>query len=396
MGELLQIFLQLTKIPHCSRKTSQMREFLINFAIKLGYDTFQDRAGNLLFRKQKTPILALQCHYDMVCVGRAPEIEVIREGEWLRAVNSSLGADNGAGMAVMLKLMEKYPQLEYLFTNDEEVGLVGATNLELEVKSPYLINLDSDFHSIIVGSAGGEVVQLHYPIKRERVKGVVGELALSGLPGGHSGEDIDKNIPNAILELVNCIEQVVELEGGEHDNSIPTSARAQIVLAGEGEVEMIDRDYLPFLRNLPHGVIKFDSKYRIPSQSVNFAKVKNGEVTLFYRGNTPTDLEALRQLIESRRGKASLKVVEYIAPWSPEEGRLAQLYHQLTGKPFKVIHAGLECGVLKEKFPHLEIISTGTLQEGIHSTQERLYIPSLEAVYRDITNLIPHLEGGER
>jgi len=393
METLLQLFIHLTKIPHCSKKTEKMREFLINFAKKLNYNIYTDSAGNLLFRKVDNPILTLQSHYDMVCVGRAPEIELIREGDWIRAVDSSLGADDGGGMAIMLKLMEKYPQVEYLFTNDEEVGLIGALNLELEIKSPYLVNIDSDFEYITIGSAGGEVVKLTYPLQREKIKGVIGEFSITGLPGGHSGEDIDKNIPNAIIELGKRVERVVSFEGGEHDNSIPTSARAQVVLEGEGEVEALDSGYLPFLKNLPHGVIKFDEKYQIPAQSSNLAKVKDGEVTIFYRGNSHQDIDALRQLVESRKGKAQMEIVEKVAPWAPYEGKLAQLYHQLTGKPLKVIHAGLECGVLKEKFPHLEIISIGTKQEGIHSTKERLYIPSLEAVYKDLERLIENLEG---
>jgi len=234
MREVIEIFKQIVKIPHCSGNTKKLKEFIKNYALNEGFEVFEDDAGNLL-AKQKKPILTLQSHMDMVCVGDAPNIEIIEENGWIRAKNSSLGADNGIGIAIMLYLMKKYKNIEYLFTNDEEIGLIGAKHLKLNLNSSYLLNLDSeDDEYLIVGCAGGVDVKIEYPIKKEKIKGVLGKISIENLPGGHSGIDIDKNIPNAIIELLKKVKNISFIKGGERRNSIPANAYAFEVFEGDG------------------------------------------------------------------------------------------------------------------------------------------------------------------
>jgi len=147
-----------------------MRDFILSFARECGYKHKTDKAGNILCYQRKRDI-ALQSHYDMVCVGKAPNIEIIERDGFLSAKNSSLGADNGIGVSLMLWLMKNGYEAEYLFTNDEEIGLLGASKISLNIKSKYLINLDSEKSGeIFVGCAGGIIFKGFKEAKFEEIK----------------------------------------------------------------------------------------------------------------------------------------------------------------------------------------------------------------------------------
>ena len=152
----LQEFEALCAVSHCSFHTQDMFRYLCATLTRKGYEIASDKAKNIYAKKGK-PKLCLQSHYDMVCVGISAQgrgVEIVREGNFLRAKDSSLGADNGIGMACMLALQSD--DIELLFTNDEEVGMIGANNLALRIESPLLLNLDSeDIHEIVLGCAGG-------------------------------------------------------------------------------------------------------------------------------------------------------------------------------------------------------------------------------------------------
>ena len=137
MQRVLEIFETIAKIPHCSYKTEKLKEFLVSECEKLGCKVEVDDAKNILATKGE-PTICLQSHYDMVCVGKAPDIKIVKEDGFLRADESSLGADNGIGVAMMLYLLEKKENLQALFTSDEEVGLIGANGLKLPIRAKYL------------------------------------------------------------------------------------------------------------------------------------------------------------------------------------------------------------------------------------------------------------------
>ena len=392
MKEVLEIFKKITKIPHCSGNTEELKSFIIEWIDKSGYRYKTDKAGNILAYKND-PVLALQSHYDMVCVGEAPNIEIIEENGWLRAKNSTLGADNGIGVAIMLDLMRKYDNLEFLFTNDEEIGLIGAFNLELDIKSRYLLNLDSEDENIYIGCAGGVDVKVKYPLETIKTKGFTASVKIEGLPGGHSGVDIDKEIPNAIVELIHKVKHISGLKGGERRNSIPVNAACkEVILSDKGEeVEVFEKSYLEFLKKLPHGVLEYDFEFQVVSKSVNFAMVENEDVILTLRANSNEKLYELKEYIKQKCAGAKIEFEGEYPAWKPEISELAKILKEIMNTEYKVIHAGLECAVLKNKIPDVSMASVGPVIENPHSVNERVKLDSVEKIYNSIVKLIERI-----
>ena len=267
----LGYFEQICSIPHCSYQAQKLGEFLLEFSKSRGFDTKIDESFNIHAIKGK-PKICLQAHYDMVCVGEAPKIELENNGEFLSAKNSTLGADNGIGLAIIMDIMDEAQDLEVLFTSDEEVGLIGANAFAGEICAPALLNLDSEDDSeVIIGCAGGLLAEF----RREFEPSELGlgelfsssvsehfgtgllfnegshstsaknctqnnsnlnanyyELSCEGLEGGHSGMQIAKNIPNAIKELAHFAKNhganILAMSGGDRDNAIPTWAKALV------------------------------------------------------------------------------------------------------------------------------------------------------------------------
>ena len=388
LKEVLENFIQITKIPHCSGNTKEIKEFLINYAKNLGYEVLSDDAGNIVARKNE-PKICFQSHMDMVCVGDAPKIEVIEEDGYLKAKNSSLGADNGIGMAIMMYLMKKYDDLEFLFTNDEEIGLIGAKNLSIDIKSKYLLNLDSeDDEVILIGCAGGVDVKVKYPLKKEKIKGSLGKVSINNLPGGHSGVDIDKNIPNAIVELIYKVDSLAFIKGGERRNSIPVNAYALEAFEGDEDIEIYDNEYLKFLRKMPHGVLEFDFEFKIPSKSINFALIEEENIILSARANTNEKLQELKEYIKIKTLGCEVKFEDEYPAWRAEKSDLSLKLKEITNAKLEVIHAGLECGILKEKFPNVSMASYGPKIENPHSIRERVNIQSIKKVIENIEKLL--------
>jgi len=388
LKEVLENFIEITKIPHCSGDTKQIREFLTDYAKECGYETLIDKAGNLLVTS-KNPQICFQSHMDMVCVGDTANIEVIQEDGYLKAKNSSLGADNGIGMAIMMYLMKRYDDLEFLFTNDEEIGLIGAKNLTLNIKSKYLLNLDSEDDSVIlIGCAGGVDVKIKYPLKKKKIKASIGNISIKNLPGGHSGVDINKNIPNAIIELINKVDSLIFIKGGERRNSIPVNAYALEAFEGNEEVEVYDNEYLKFLRKIPHGVIEYDFEFKIPSKSVNFAIINENEIVLSARANTNEKLEEIKEYIKIKTLGCEIEFEDEYPAWAPEKSELALKLKDITNNKLEVIHAGLECGILKEKFKDVSMASFGPNIENPHSVRERVNIKSIKKVISNIEKLL--------
>ena len=389
LHEVLRIFEKITKIPHCSGKTEELREFIKDFAKNFGYEVEVDGVGNVLATLQN-PKICLQSHYDMVCVGKAPDIEIVEKEGWLMAKESSLGADNGIGVAIMLYFMTQKLPLEFLFTNDEEIGLIGAFNLELKIKSKYLLNLDSEDENIYIGSAGGVDAKIRYPKSTKTVFGTKGEIKIDKLPGGHSGVDIDKNIPNAIVELLKRVNKTAYIKGGERRNSIPVSALSVEVFEGDEEIEVYDEKYIHFLRELPHGVLEIDFKYEVPSKSVNFALIDGFETVLSLRANSNEKLQELKRYVLSKAKDAEVEFEGEYPAWAPEENRLVKMLQKITSKELKVIHAGLECGILKNKL-NVDVASFGPVIQNPHSVRERVNIESVGRVLKWLEELIKEI-----
>ena len=267
----LGYFEQICSIPHCSYQAQKLGEFLLEFSKSRGFDTKIDESFNIHAIKGK-PKICLQAHYDMVCVGEAPKIELENDGEFLSAKNSTLGADNGIGLAIIMDIMDEAQDLEVLFTSDEEVGLIGANAFAGEICAPALLNLDSEDDSeVIIGCAGGLLAEFRREfepcelglgelfsssVSEQLSTGLLFnenshstsaknctqnsstlnanyyELSCEGLEGGHSGMQIAKNIPNDIKELAHFAKNhganILAMSGGDRDNAIPTWAKALV------------------------------------------------------------------------------------------------------------------------------------------------------------------------
>ena len=427
IGKIEEIFEKITNLPHCSGDTSKLREYIKGVANGCGYSVHVDRAGNVAAYGSNSDI-TLQSHYDMVCIGRAPEIEIVVEEGWMRAEESSLDADNGMGVAIMLWLMQQNAPADFLFTNDEEIGLVGAANLELKIRTPYLLNLDSEeVGKVYIGCAGGEDIYLK---KRAEyfVPGSAGEryIISADTPGGHSGVNIAENIPNAITELCSVIVQneamqVASIAGGERINAIPAHAEAEVWMPQGHEPEIgsphvsarkIDTLQVPLLSDgrklakalfgFAHGVRGWNGDLNLPQTSINLARVETRddtiEVALSARAMSNGDLERL--VAQSVAGWEALgfeAVTEGRYPaWSPEVNdfskKVLQIYRRTVPEAsFAAIHAGLECALFAERFKKLQIASIGPTVLDPHSDRERVDLRSVELVVGVVESLIGDL-----
>ena len=469
-------FDEILKIPRGSKEEERMRDHVIGLAQSLGLSHRTDDTGNVVVQKPATqgceqaPITILQSHLDMVNEKNSDmehdfsqdPIKPLRDGDYLTATGTTLGSDNGIGVAAMLAVMESsdlvHGPLELLFTVDEETGLTGASGLSGDMlEGRQLINLDSEEEgAVYVGCAGGADTTLTVPL--HSVPAPTGSVALQvrlyGLRGGHSGVDIHLQRGNAIKLLVRALYAVsletpfslAALEGGNKHNAIPREASARVVVdkaatgafsdaarrefatirdefapaapdmkldiaqtAVPGEVwdESTGRTVLQLVHGLPHGVLSMS--YDIPDlveTSTNLATVARRDgslvIGLSSRSSVDSALQALRQRIRAMGTLAGAEVQEgnSYPGWKPNlESHLLDVVKrvhaaQLGRQPeIKAIHAGLECGIIGEKVPGMDMISIGPQIEFPHSPDERVGIESVTRFYGLLTATLEALAG---
>jgi len=415
MSNILKNFLEITQIKRCSFKTQEMKEYIVKKAREYGYSVNIDSAKNILI-SSKEPKICLQAHYDMVCVGDAPKIEPIIEGNILRAKSSTLGADNGIAIAMMIELMSQKVEAEFLFTNDEEVGLLGAKDLNLDIKSSKLLNLDSEDEALVyIGCAGGVDLKATKELALDKKSGEFYEISISNFPGGHSGVDIDKEIPNAIIKLAEFIKEnslnVVYFKGGERINSIPANAKAVVMsnekLKSNGVVEVkeikstfdVTNFDIEALTDIQNGVIEYNSKFDVVQNSSNLALVDIDDslatIEISLRSLSNEELEELansyKEFYESRGYKVELN--DKYTAWKPEINSFTKEVEKAVYDVFgecnlKVIHAGLECGILSEKLPNVQMASIGPNIRYPHSIREYVELDSINRVFDVVLNII--------
>lgn len=422
MHKIFTYFQQLTQIPHCSHQADRLRAFLADFAQTRGYRVETDDTGNLLAWKGE-PQLSLQAHYDMVCVGRAPEIETFVKDGWMMAKGSTLGADNGIAVAMMMALMEEGHVCEFLFTADEEVGLIGANALSFNLQSRYMLNLDSEDDSeVYIGCAGGIDLFARREYRMQPCDKPCYEITVSGLPGGHSGVEIHKNIPNAIKYFADYCAgksvEIVSIEAGERINSIPVHVKAIVcsdellseeehiaVKRLEGEAHRTIREsetVIEILQKAPHGVLAWNDALEIPDRSINLATVNleegSCEIALSARAMDDTGLAAVEQAARTFFEKFGFEVEskgKYPA-WKPEINDFSKMVCEEVREAFgacryKAIHAGLECAVISSHYPDIKIASIGPNIVSPHSTHERVEIVSVEKTYEVVHKIVERL-----
>ncbi len=418
--KIINHFISLTKVPHCSQNLEPLEEYLTDFAKKRGYEVEVDSIKNILIKKGN-PKLALQAHYDMVCMGKAPQIETYMEDGWLLAEKSSLGADNGIAIAMMMQLMDEGAEVEFLLTSDEEIGLVGASAIELPLSSSFMLNLDFEDEGVVcIGCAGGADLIGTRSFQEVEPYQYSYQLSVLNLDGGHSGVEIHKNIPNAIKVLANYLEgkeiRIAECNGGERRNSIPSNITMRISskepLIGNDKVNITEIDevlpvydgdaFIGILNSLQHGVYKFNSRFNLPDSSMNLARVHflEGEVTIECSSRAMDDvgLEEINGEIADVFYRYDFELlVEYKYPaWKPEVNTFTALVNDAMEREFEeshyeAIHAGLECGVLLERYPDIKFASIGPTIVSPHSIHERVKLDSVEKIFRVVKEIITKL-----
>ena len=299
MSKVLDIFKELTKLQRCSGNHKEFINYMQNICEKLGYLCLIDDAKNILCKKKNSKAnLVLQSHYDIVCLNQNCIPTIIEDNETIKAQNSTLGADNGIGCSYMIALMHENFDLEFVFTSDEEIGLIGANDFALGLNAKYMLNLDSEEEAeICIGCAGGVDIKAIFENKKivENSDNLdLYEISISNLAGGHSGVDIDKNIPNAIKLLIKAIKEckgkILDINGGERINSIPANAKAIIATKNPPQkthenmkiekintksehLSIYDDSLLDFLYNFKNGVLALNQELDVVQDSINLALI---------------------------------------------------------------------------------------------------------------------------
>ncbi|BAF72755.1 M20/M25/M40 family metallo-hydrolase [Sulfurovum sp. NBC37-1] len=420
MSNIIEHFKTLTQIPHCSKEAEKLCDFLVVFAKERGYEVEVDEVKNIYIHKG-VPKLCLQAHYDMVCMGKAPKIETYEEEGWMKAKDSSLGADNGMAIAMIMQLMDEGRILEFLLTSDEEIGLIGANEVAFDFKAAYMLNLDSeDEAEVYIGCAGGADITAFKQDSYAEGKGDCYEVAVKGLAGGHSGVDINKGIPSAIKVLGRYlaqkgVTQLASIYAGERRNSIPANAvaivRSEKLLENEGEVQVRKLRESPMILSegdklialidaFKHGVRKENRELGIPDISINLAIInadERGGVTIetSARAMDADSLDALTHETVSffeMYGFESKMEDKYPA-WKPDITDFTKLVDEKMKEVFgksklMAIHAGLECGVIAEKYPKMKFASIGPTIRYPHSTREKVKLDSVEKTFVVLDKII--------
>lgn len=430
MQSVFEHFKTITAIPRCSLDAAQMKDHIVAFAKECGFKTSVDSVGNVLCLKGE-PTLCLQAHYDMVCIGQTESIELIKEENILRAAHSTLGADNGMGMAIMFAMMQTQSDLECLFTADEEVGLIGASHFRLPLHSKYLLNLDSEEEGkICIGCAGGVDIiaskALHVSIFEEGME--LYEVNADGFLGGHSGVDIDKHIPSAIKvlarELLMHPCKIVHFEGGDRRNAIAKSARA--IVASHKPLKLFDTrlhvkkindtQYEGFFEESPviikalcgfaQGIRDWDRELDIPLISINLGLVRICDKTVRFdcaaRAMDDENLAILSDETQAFFTALGFDVVQesWHGAWKPNIGKFAQTVHTIMQENypevrFQAIHAGLECGeLICHQTKKIEAISIGPTIRYPHSLREECDMDSVERMQEIVAKIIKEVQHG--
>ena len=466
-------FSDLNAVPRPSKKEERVIAFMKKFGNKLGLETIEDEVGNVIIRKpasvgmEDRKAVVLQSHLDMVHQKNSDTtfdfdtkgIEMFVDGDWVRAKGTTLGADNGLGVATIMAILESdiiaHPAIEALFTIDEETGMTGAMGLKGGVlKGDILLNLDTEEDDEIgVGCAGGidvtakkDYTEIDSPLNSQAYT-----ITIKGLSGGHSGMDIIKGLGNAnkimnrVLFAVRDKINLSEVRGGSLRNAIPRESHATVVVLesnvasflsevkkiGEAIISeykgledklsitadkanakslkvMSSKDQLQFLNTVyaaHNGVFRMspaiedlvETSNNIAKISLNYGKIK---IECLSRSSVKSSIDDLVHTLTSVFELGGFKVAatgEYPG-WAPNMDSdilkvLDALYEKINGKKANVAacHAGLECGILGQNYPEMDMISFGPTIKGAHSPDERASISSAQKYWKFVLEILKNI-----
>lgn len=466
--EVFQWFYELNQIPRSSGKEKAVSDFLVKFAKDRNLEVYQDEALNVIIKKpgtkgyENSQTVILQGHMDMVCVKTDDSdhdfdndpIEMIIDGDIIRANKTTLGGDDGIAVAYGLAILDSndipHPPIELLITTNEETGMDGAMALTGEhLSGTRLLNIDTEEEGeFLLGCSGGSNIDMSFPIKREAAHGKALKIELSGLKGGHSGSEINRQRLNAIKALARILYPVkndavlASIEGGIKHNAIPSKASAVIVteepekvikeinkLVADIKVEYkvedpnftvnisetevaetyakeLSYNLIEFLMCLPDGV-QYMSKDidGLVQTSLNNAIIgeKDGNIVLVTSvrsGSTSSLREILNRLniLAERFGGSAREYAAYPAWQFESDSELKDIaiktFVEQYGKEpiINSIHAGLECGLLKGILPNTDMLSYGPEIRDAHSPEEHMSISSVQRVWEFTKNLLANLK----
>jgi dipeptidase D len=470
---ILDWFEKLNQVPRKSKEEEKIRAWLMSWAKEHSFAAKEDAVGNILIKipgttgYKKSPVVVLQGHMDMVCEKtptskhdfQKDPIKFVYDGDWLKADETTLGADNGIAIAMAMTLaLDKdapHPPLEIFLTVDEETGLTGAKSLQTGfLEGKILLNLDSeDEGKFTVGCAGGKDTKISLPLEFAEVPRyfVAYKLSASKMKGGHSGVDINLQRANAIKVLSRAIFQLTtigdlrigSINGGTVHNAIPRDANAVLFFARENVAAMqqavaefeavvknefalpepdlkltleavedvpcrkamtacASQKCIDFIIAIPHGVAAMSTGIpTLVETSNNLATIKVEDnalkIVTSQRSSVMSRLDAHTYRIEGivRLSGGTAKSGSGYPAWepnwkSPLLARCKELYKKMYGKEavVEVIHAGLECGIIGDKCPGMDMISIGPTLQNPHSPDERIYVPDIGKVWDFLLELL--------
>lgn len=467
-------FYALTQVPRPSGHLDKVRNFLLNWAKEHSIEAHTDNAGNVIMRKAATPgyeklqMVTMQAHMDMV-PQKVKEsnhdfendpIETYIDGDWVKAKGTTLGSDDGIGVATVMAVMEddtlKHGPLEALLTVDEETCMYGVNNLQADtLQGRILLNFDDETEGqVIIGSAGGVNVtaELEYKEVPTFREDVAIKVEISGLKGGHSGLEINEGRANANKLLARFVREAIanfgarlaEWHGGNMRNAIPRDAEA-VLTAPKEDIEELKKA-VPLWEDIfkqEYGDIEKDLSFKaedtalpateipeeiqdnivgavmachdgvlryIPSipeiveTSSNLAIINIGggkaEARMLVRSASDSMRRYCADTVGSAFAMAGMKIThdgDYPAwepnPESPIVKTMVKVYKELFGEDEKVrvIHAGLECGVIGAVYPDMDMVSFGPTLRSPHTPNERCNIPSVAKYYKFVTALLENI-----
>ena len=460
--KVVHFFEEFSAIPHGSGNTSLIADYLVDFAKKRNLEYSRDNADNVIIRKPATkgledrPAVIFQGHLDMVAEKKPGAdidmekdgLKLYRDGDFLRAENTTLGGDDGVALAYALSVLDSddipHPDFEAVFTSDEEIGLLGAVAIDPKsIRGRLLINIDSDEEGVFtVGCAGGMRSDITLPIRRTNSGSNSFRVKVSGFKGGHSGVEIDKGRVNANKALVEIISKIgdisiKDIRGGNADNAIPRECecifsssydhtalvkklgdelkakhadiepdisvsieRVEDVSAGvcvEDSIRLIS-----LLDKLPTGIIAMSSDVEgLVETSLNMGILRlsadKAEISFSVRSAKGTEKQKLGDRLEkiAREHGADYSTRGEYPAWEYKKDShlrdvMKKVYEDMYSKSpeIVIIHAGLECGILSEKLEGLDCVSIGPNNYDIHTTEERLSLSSLERVWEFLLRVL--------
>ncbi|MEG1590073.1 MAG: aminoacyl-histidine dipeptidase [Chryseobacterium sp.] len=464
-------FSKLNAVPRPSKKEEKVITFIKEFGENLGLETTVDEVGNVIIKKPATPgmenrkSIVMQSHLDMVCQKNndvnfdfeTQGIQMEVDGDWVKAKGTTLGADNGLGVATIMSILESsdipHPDLEALFTIDEETGMTGALGLKPgQLTGQILLNLDTEEDDEIdIGCAGGIDVTVTQNYATEVSNGQIVRIEVKGLQGGHSGMDIHKGFGNANIimgrilykALENQNVQLISIDGGSLRNAIPRESVALISVRNAGEFienvtngikkEILEefasveahlqinienstssekalsvedsKKIILVLKSLHNGVYRMSPDVQdLVESSNNVARVelKEGGLKILNlsRSSVDSSKDSVAEQLKSVSELAGMNV-EFSGSypgWKPKPGSeivqvLEKIYtEKFAEKPHVVAcHAGLECGIIGANYPEMEMVSYGPTIRGAHSPDEKANISSTQKFWSFTKDILANI-----